>query len=76
MIRYDPHALFQMTRRGIQTEWVEAAVLAPEEQETRDDKRSFFKCHRDRGKMLRVVTRLDDPEYVITVYFDRRRPCG
>ena len=76
MIQYDPHALFQMARRGILKEWVEAAIQAPEEQETRGDKRSFLKCHADRGKMLRVVARLNDPEYVITAYFDRRKPCA
>lgn len=76
MVRYDPHALFQMTRRGIRKEWIEAALRAPEEQEVRDDKRSFLKCHPERGRMLRMVTRLNDPEYIITAYFDRRKPCG
>jgi len=26
--------------------------------------------------MLRVVTARDDPEYVVTAYFDRTKPCG
>lgn len=76
MIRYDSHALFQMQRRGIQREWVEATLRFPEEQEVRDNKRSFLRCHPERGKKLRVVTRLGDPQYVITAYFDRRKPCG
>jgi hypothetical protein len=29
-----------------------------------------------RPRMLRVVTPIDDPEFVITAYFDRTRPCG
>ncbi len=76
MARYDPHALFQMVRRGIQREWVEAALRFPDEQEVRDNKRSFLKCHPEHGKKLRVVTRIDDPQYGVTAYFDRRKPCA
>ncbi|PKY10109.1 hypothetical protein B1757_11430 [Acidithiobacillus marinus] len=62
-------------RRGIKMEWIKAAILAPDETEVRDGKQSYLKCQQARGKMLRVVTRADDPCHVITAYFDRRMPC-
>ena len=69
------HAAFAVQRRGIKVEWIEAAILAPDKTEVRDGKQSFLKCHGERGKMLRVVTREDNHHHVITVYFDRRAPC-
>ncbi|MHB8236554.1 MAG: hypothetical protein ACYDDD_03715 [Acidithiobacillus ferrivorans] len=47
----------------------------PDRTENRDGKQSFLKCHGERGKMLRVVTREDNHHHVITVYFDRRASC-
>lgn len=76
MIRYDPHAEFQLTRRGIPKAWVEQVLATPEEREQRGDKLSLLTCFPERNKMLRVVVRLDDPAYVITAYFDRRKPCA
>lgn len=75
MIRYDPHAEFQIVRRSLEKTWVEQVLSAPEETELRGDKISFLACFPERGKMLRVVVRRDDPDYVITAYFDRRKPC-
>nr|VFK49461.1 MAG: protein of unknown function (DUF4258) [Candidatus Kentron sp. TC] len=75
MTRYHPHALFQMQRRGITQQQVEMALTRHDETESRDDKRSFLRCFPEKGKKLRVVTRLDDIHYVITAYFDRRKPC-
>ena len=76
MIRYDEHAEFQLKRRRIEKNWVEEALLNPDESETKTQRRSFLKCLPDRKFALRVVTPLHDPEYVITAYFDRRRRCA
>jgi glutamine synthetase len=74
-VRYDPHATFQIERRKISEAWVEAALREPDETESHDDKLSFLKRILGRAEMLRVVTRAHEPDYVITAYFDRRRPC-
>lgn len=75
MIRYDDHAEFQIARRGISREWIEEVLLHPDETETKSGRRSFLKCLPGRHVMLRVVTARNDPEYVITAYFDRTRAC-
>jgi len=76
MIRYDEHAEFELERRRIAKAWVEDAILHPDETETRAGRRSYLKRLPYRHVMLRVVTARNDPEYVITVYFDRTKPCG
>jgi hypothetical protein len=76
MIRYDEHAEFQIARRGIDKAWIEATVLSPDIVETRGGRRSYFKCLPGRHIMLRVVTAETEPDYVITAYFDRKRPCA
>ena len=76
MIRYDEHAEFQIARRGIEKAWIEAVLQSPDATEKGPARQSFFKCLPGRHVMLRVVTPLTDPEYVITAYFDRTRPCG
>lgn len=73
--RYGSHARFQIERRKIPTVWIELALREPDERESRGDKLSFLKRLPGRAEMLRVVTRADEPGYVITAYFDRRRPC-
>lgn len=75
MIRYDEHAEFQIARRRIAKEWVEQALRHPDETETWAGRQSFLKRLPDRHVMLRVVTARSDPEYVITAYFDRTKPC-
>jgi hypothetical protein len=75
MIRYDEHAEFQIKRRGITKAWIEETILNPDETETKATRRSFLKRLPGRHVMLRVVTALDDPEYVVTAYFDRTKPC-
>lgn len=76
MIRYDEHAEFQLERRGIAKDWVEQTMRAPEATETKGIRRSFLRCIPGRHIMLRVVTPLHDPDYVITAYFDRTKPCA
>ena len=76
MIRYDEHAEFQIARRNIDKAWIEAALRNPDTVEMTGTRRSFFKCLPGRHAMLRIVTPLNDPEYVITAYFDRTRPCA
>jgi Domain of unknown function (DUF4258) len=76
VIRYDEHAEFQIERRGIAKAWVEETILNPDETETKDKRQSFLKCLPGRHVMLRVVTARRDPEFVITAYFDRTKPCG
>lgn len=75
MIRYDDHAEFQIKRREIDKAWIEDTVLNPDETETRGGRRSFLKCLTGRHVALRVVTPVNDPNYVITAYFDRTKPC-
>jgi hypothetical protein len=76
VIRYDEHAEFQIARRRIAKEWIEEALLHPDQTEIKSGRRSFLKSLPGRHVMLRVVTALNDPEYVITAYFDRTKPCG
>jgi hypothetical protein len=75
VIRYDEHAEFQIARRGITKEWIEQTLLHPDETEIWAGRQSFLKRLPGRRVMLRVVTARDDPEYVITAYFDRTKPC-
>jgi hypothetical protein len=76
MIRYDEHAEFQIARRDIDKVWIEETIRNPDETETKGSRRSFLKRLPSRRVMLRVVTPANDPEFVITAYFDRTRPCG
>ncbi|KFI19253.1 hypothetical protein IB75_09890 [Nitrosococcus oceani C-27] len=76
MTRFDPHAEFQIKRRGILKSWIDETLRDWDETETRGGKRSFLKCYPERGKKLRVVVRETDHEYVIAAYFDRRKPCA
>jgi hypothetical protein len=76
MIRYDEHADFQLERRGIDKTWVEETIKSPDTTETAGNRLSFLKCLPGRHVMLRVVTLTHDPEYVITAYFDRTKPCA
>jgi hypothetical protein len=76
MIRYDEHAEFQIQRRGIEKQWIEEALAHPDETETKGNRTSFLKRLPARQVMLRVVTSRFDPEYVITAYFDRTKPCA
>jgi hypothetical protein len=75
VIRYDEHAEFQIARRAIAKEWIEEALRSPDETEDKSGRRSFLKRLPGRHVMLRVVTARNDPDYVITAYFDRTRPC-
>ena len=76
MIRYDAHAEFQIERRGIVKAWVEDTILNPDTIETVGSRKSYLKCLPGRQVMLRVVTSAHDPDYVITAYFDRTKPCA
>ena len=76
MIRYDEHAEFQIARRGIAKDWIELAIRSPDEREDKGSRQSFLKCLPRRHVKLRVVTARADPEYVITAYFDRSKPCA
>ena len=76
MIRYDEHAEFQIARRDIEKAWIEETLRHPDETEVTTRRRSFLKCLPGRHVMLRVVTATDDPEFVITAYFDRTKPCA
>ena len=76
MIRYDEHAEFQIARRAILKAWVEQTLREPDIVEDKGTRRSFFKRLAGRRVMLRVVTPAADPEYVVTAYFDRTKPCA
>lgn len=76
MIRYDEHAEFQIARRDILRPWIEQTLREPDLVEDKGPRWSFFKCLPGRRVMLRVVTPARDPEYVVTAYFDRKKPCA
>jgi Domain of unknown function (DUF4258) len=76
MIRYDEHAEFQLARRGIDKVWVEEAIRRPDATDTTGNRRSYLKCLPGRHIMPRVVAPAHDPEYVVTAYFDRTKPCA
>ena len=76
MIRYDEHADFQLERRRISRQSVEETIRNPDATETKGGRRSYLKCLPGRHVMLRVVTPSSDPDYVITAYFDRTKPCA
>ncbi len=76
MIRYDEHAELQLARRKIEKVWVEETLRNPDATEAKGNRRSFLKCLPERHVMLRVVTPLQEPNYVITAYFDRTKPCA
>ena len=75
VVRYDEHAEFQIERRGIAKALIEETIRNPDNTETKGNRQSFLKCLPGWHVMLRVVTARSDPEYVITAYFDRTRPC-
>lgn len=75
MVRYDEHVAFQIARRDIEKAWIEETLRNPDATEVGDRRKSFLKCLPGRHVMLRVVTPADDPEYVVTAYFDRTKPC-
>ena len=76
MIRYDEHAEFQLERRGIEKASVEETIRNPDATETGGSRLSYLKCLPGRHVMLRVVVPINDPEFVITAYFDRTKPCA
>ena len=75
MIRHDEHAEAQIKRRDIAKSRIEDTIRSPDATELKGGRRSFFKCLPGRHVMLRVVTPAHDPEYVITAFFDRTKPC-
>jgi uncharacterized protein DUF4258 len=76
MIRYDDHAELQLARRGIDKASVEETIRNPDAIEIEGHRRSYLKCLPGRHVMLRVVVPANDPEFVITAYFDRTKPCA
>lgn len=75
MIRYDDHAEFQIIRRGINKASVEETLREPDLIEAAGLRRSYLKCLPGRRVMLRVVTPAAEPDFVITAYYDRTKPC-
>jgi len=76
MIRYDEHAEAQIKRRNIPKFWIEQTIRSPDATHREGNRHSFLKCLPGRRVMMRVVTPIYDSEYVITVYFDRTKPCA
>jgi hypothetical protein len=65
----------KIERRGISKQWIEETLENPDEIETQGRRRSFLKRLPRRQVMPCVVTPLHEPDYVITAYFDRTKPC-
>jgi Domain of unknown function (DUF4258) len=76
MIRYDEHAELQIAKRSIDKALVEETIRDPTVTEVKGYRLSYLKCLPRRHVMLRVVVPVTDPEYVITAYFDRTKPCA
>lgn len=76
MIRLTKHAREALFKRGIATDWIEAAISVPDRAE-RDPRhpertRSYKAIAEFGGRVLRVVHRPDGADIiVITVHFDR-----
>jgi hypothetical protein len=77
MTRFSVHAETMLAERGIDREWAERILAAPEWEEPDPagppTKRAFGAIPEARGKILRVVyTELAGEKRVVTVFFDRR----
>jgi len=75
VIRLTQHAQGALQRRGLQVEWIEVAILAPD-WTTRDPDplltRSYKVIADVGGRVLRVVHRPSgDDTLVVTAHFDR-----
>ena len=78
MIEYSRHAREQMAKRNYPDEWVEFCLQDPDivrSDPKHPDRIQMFRCIPGRWQMLKVVVPKDDPEYIITVHFDREFPC-
>jgi hypothetical protein len=76
-ITYSKHALTAMRERGLEREWVEAAVFEPEwfeaDQQRPDVERRFRSVPQRDGRVVRVaVGETDDEIRIITAFLDRR----
>ena len=75
---YSDHAAEMLREREIAPEWVERAILAPDEMEAdpkHDDRMRAYKTLPERdGRVLRVVyVRRGEAYRVITLFLDRSR---
>jgi hypothetical protein len=61
--------------RNIEKTWVEETIRRPDATERKEIDAFISGVLPGRHVMLRVVTALHDPDYGITAYFDRKRPC-
>lgn len=76
MIRYLPHALEALARRGLKPEWVVQAIEAPDWTEPDTDHpgriRAYWGCAALDDRILRVVYWYDGADIVVlTAYPDR-----
>lgn len=75
---YSSHAVEMLGSRGIEREWVERAILAPDDSEPdpkhADRTRAYKRLPERDGRVLRVVyVRQSETYRVITLFLDRGR---
>lgn len=78
-IDFTRHALTVIADRGIQKQWIQRAVEAPERSEEREDgtRHLLLRIPERDGRVLRVVVDGQaEPWKVITAFFDRRLSGG
>ena len=77
MIEYSRHAREQMAEREITENQVELCLTDPDRIEADDlpDRIRYLRCVPGHSRPLKVVVRIEQRNYVITVHPDRRFRC-
>ena len=77
MIEYSPHARERMAEQGISEEWVALCLSDPDriEPDPKPDRIRFLRCIPGKRRPFRVVVRIRQRNFVITVHPDRRLVC-
>jgi hypothetical protein len=74
-IHYTEHALLRMTKRAIETEWVERVLLNPalrlDDENDPELEHCLAKVPELANRVLRVIVSKSEPKKVITLYPDR-----
>lgn len=77
MIEYSPHARERMAERDITEQQVQLCPANPDRIEADDlpDRIRYLRCVPDHSRAIRVVIRIEQRNFVITVLPDKRFRC-
>ena len=77
MIEYSPHARERMAEREILEEWIELCLADPDriDPDPKPDRIRFIRCVPGQRHPLRVVVRIEQRNFVITVLPDGEFLC-